>query len=74
MLMSTGRRNVLGMEENMKRREFITLLCGAAAAWPFEASSPQAAIPAATAKDIARLNIEHYRRNLAEEMDPGARQ
>ena len=58
----------------MRRREFIDFLGGAAAAWPFEASAQQAAIPVATAKDIARLNIEHYRRNLAEEMIPGATQ
>ena len=28
----------------------------------------------ATAKDIARLNIEHYRRKLAEQLDPTRRE
>jgi hypothetical protein len=31
-------------------------------------------VPMAAAKDIARLNIEHYRRKLAEELDPTRRQ
>ena len=55
----------------MRRREFITLVGGAAAGWPWGARAQQSAVPAIgflknTAAEASKLQVAAFRRGLSE--------